>query len=88
MPPKAKARPANTPAQLRKRIAEIEEVIRRLEDKVQVLDRALEDPRLYAEEPHKAADFVTLRSKLSNELSAAENEWLDVQHQIEAAGVA
>jgi ATP-binding cassette subfamily F protein 3 len=53
--------------------------MRTLEEKIAVLDRALEDPAIYSDDPKKAADFARLRTKLADDLAAREADWLDAQ---------
>ena len=55
-----------------------------LNDKIAVLDRALEDPSIYREEPRKAADFAQLRSRLAADLETFEEQWLELQSTIDA----
>jgi ATP-binding cassette subfamily F protein 3 len=87
-PPSAAATPPRTSAAtMRRRLREIEDAIARLQEKLGVLDRALADPALYAEEPRKAADFARLRTRLASELDAMETEWLNVQSTYESSGV-
>ncbi len=50
--------------------------LKALKDKLTVLDRALADHTLYAEEPQKAADFMKLRGKLAIDLDQLETDWL------------
>ena len=47
--------------------------------KIDILDKALSDPALFAEEPKKAADFTRLRAKLAADLEELENQWLEAQ---------
>jgi ATP-binding cassette subfamily F protein 3 len=68
--------PKPRPAAVQKRLQQIESRISVLKDKLTVLDRALADHTLYAEEPQKAADFMKLRSKLAIDLDQLETDWL------------
>ena len=68
--------PKPKPAAVQKRLQQIEIRISALKDKLTVLDRALADHTLYAEEPQKAADFMKLRSKLATDLDQLETDWL------------
>jgi ATP-binding cassette subfamily F protein 3 len=77
-----------SPATLRRRIQEIEVNMQKLQEKLEVLDRALEDPSIYSEEPKKAADFARLRTKLAADLEASESEWLEAQSALEMLGAA
>ncbi len=77
-PPKetrSRTRPA-TPA-VKKKISNIDLNIVKLREKLEILDRALADTSLYAQEPLKAADFTRLRVKLAADLERQENLWLE-----------
>ena len=50
-----------------------------LRGKIDILDKALSDPSLFAKEPKKAADFTRLRAKLAADLEELENQWLEAQ---------
>jgi ATP-binding cassette subfamily F protein 3 len=50
-----------------------------LRGKIDILDKALSDPSLFAKEPKKAADFTRLRAKLATDLEDLENQWLEAQ---------
>jgi ATP-binding cassette subfamily F protein 3 len=65
------------PRSVQKIIQEIDSKILILRDKISVLDRALEDPAIYSEEPRKAADFAKLRARLAADLDRCETEWLE-----------
>jgi ATP-binding cassette subfamily F protein 3 len=82
------AAPRISPATIRRRIGEIEAQMQVLHEKLAVLDRALEDPTIYSEEPRKAMDFAALRTKLAGELETAEHDWLVAQHMLEPQGAA
>jgi ATP-binding cassette subfamily F protein 3 len=80
--PKSEAKPlasrpraASRPVQ--KMIQEIDAKIMKIKEKIEVLDRALEDPSIYSEEPRKAAEFARLRAKLAADLDHHETEWLE-----------
>jgi len=73
---------------LRKRADQAEAAIRALEEKIAVLDRALEDPAIYGDDPKKAADFARLRAKFSDDLALRETEWLEAQAALEAVAPA
>jgi ATP-binding cassette subfamily F protein 3 len=66
---------------VKKLIQETEANMRKLHDKIGILDRALTDPALYAEEPMKASDFLRLKARLAAELEAAETRWLELQEE-------
>jgi ATP-binding cassette subfamily F protein 3 len=75
-PSDAPRTPKPTPTAVQKKLQQIEFRISVLKDKLTVLDRALADHTLYAEEPQKAADFMKLRSKLAVDLDQLETDWL------------
>jgi ATP-binding cassette subfamily F protein 3 len=72
------------PGQLRRRVADAESTMSELRDKIAVLDRVLEDPAIYRDEPRKAADFTQLRSRLAADLERQEELWLELQTTIDA----
>ncbi len=72
--PPPKPKPA--PPALKKKIQEITLSISKIREKIDVLDRALADQSLYAQEPMKAADFARLRAKLAGDLDSQETLWL------------
>ncbi len=72
--PPPKPKPA--PPALKKKIQEITLSISKIREKIDVLDRALADQSLYAQEPRKAADFARLRAKLAGDLDSQETLWL------------
>jgi ATP-binding cassette subfamily F protein 3 len=65
-----------------KKIQEIESDIQKIREKIEVMDRALADPELYAREPRKAADFTRLRSRLATDLDQAEHLWLEAHEEL------
>jgi len=69
------ARPS--PATAQKKIQVIESKILETQEKLSVLDKALEDHTLYSEEPRKAADFARLRARLADHLEQLETQWLE-----------
>jgi hypothetical protein len=79
-PPAIRANGVN-PA-LKKKIQKIDLNILKLKDKIEVLDRALADQSLYADEPRKAADFARLRAKLAADLEAEETLWLEAHEAV------
>ena len=58
----------------------------KLQDKITILDQALTDPQIYKEAAQKAADYAKLRSKLADELSANENDWLTLNEELGNGG--
>jgi ATP-binding cassette subfamily F protein 3 len=71
------APPRSSPAAVQKRIQLIESRIELTKEKISVLDRALQDHTLYAEDPRKAAGFARLRGKLAADLDQLETDWLE-----------
>ncbi len=83
-PVKARAPVARAnPATVKKQIQEITVRMSKLQEKIDVLDRALQDNQLYMADPKKAADFATLRAKLSRDLEDEETRWLEAQERLE-----
>lgn len=62
---------------VQKKIQELDAKILQIKDKISVLETALADHTIYAQEPKKAADFARLRSKLLADLEAQETLWLE-----------
>jgi ATP-binding cassette subfamily F protein 3 len=79
LPPAARANPAT----VKKQIQEITLRMSKLQEKIDVLDRALQDNQLYMADPKKASDFAILRAKLSRDLEDEETRWLEAQEQLE-----
>jgi ATP-binding cassette subfamily F protein 3 len=71
------------PAVLKKKIQEIGLKMSKIQEKIGVLDRALNDGQLYVADPKKAADFATLRARLGRDLEEQENAWLEAQVRLE-----
>lgn len=71
---------------LRKKIQETEANIQKLQEKIAILDSALADSSIYADEPKKASDFARLRTRLADQLTVAEAEWLTAQEALEQHG--
>ncbi|MGE0148633.1 MAG: ABC-F family ATP-binding cassette domain-containing protein [Parvibaculaceae bacterium] len=71
------------PAAVKKQIQEITVKISKIQEKIDVLDRALQDNQLYMADPRKASDFATLRAKLSRDLEEQETAWLEAQERLE-----
>jgi ATP-binding cassette subfamily F protein 3 len=84
--PPATAAPARVNlGALRKRVEQAESAIRALEEKIAVLDRALQDQAIFSDDPRKAADFARLRSRLAGDLEVRETEWLEANAALEEA---
>ncbi len=65
------------PAAAHKKIQELDGKILEIKNKISVLDRALQDHTIYAQEPKKAAGFAKLRARLAAELDSHETQWLE-----------
>ena len=63
---------------LKKKIQEQDLKILKIKDKIILLEQALADHTIYAQEPKKAADFARLRSKFESQLELEENHWLEL----------
>ncbi|MFO1089485.1 MAG: ABC-F family ATP-binding cassette domain-containing protein [Hyphomicrobiales bacterium] len=83
-----KAAPRANLATLRKKLATVTTAIDDLTRKIAVLDKALEDPALYAQDAKKAADFAKLRTKLADDLAQREHDWLVLNDDIAAHATA
>jgi ATP-binding cassette subfamily F protein 3 len=70
---------------LRKRRDTLARDMAMLQEKIAVLDAALADSSIYADEPRKAHDFARLRAKLADDLDTTETDWLEVSEELEAA---
>ena len=82
--PPAPARRERAP--LLKEIVALEEKMRRFEDLLRRVDEALAEASAEGGEPAKIADLASKRAELERALTAAEEAWLDLSAQIEAAG--
>ena len=71
------------PATVKKKIQEIGLKMSKIQEKIDVLDRALQDNQLYIADPKKASDFATLRAKLGRDLEVQETAWLEAQELLE-----
>jgi len=76
---------AKNATQLDKRISAIEEKMRKFHDLVSRIDKALADPAVYIEDPAKAALLSSQRGELDRMLVAAEEEWLRLAGDLDAA---
>jgi ATP-binding cassette subfamily F protein 3 len=84
-PAREGARPRRDLAPLRKEIAAVEEKMRRFEDLLRRVDEALAAAGAGGEAA-KIADLASKRGELERALTAAEEVWLDLASQVEAAG--
>ena len=66
---------------VQKRLQQLDVKISETREKIVILDKALEDPDLYAQDARKAADFGRLRAKLAENLDQLETEWLEAHEQ-------
>ncbi|MEW5685106.1 MAG: ABC-F family ATP-binding cassette domain-containing protein [Pseudomonadota bacterium] len=93
-PPKAAAKPAPAPAAPKvaaklsykdqRRLAELETLIADLPGKMATLETALADPGLYARDPTAFDRFGRALATAKDQLSAAEEEWLELEARREA----
>ncbi len=72
-------------APLKKRIWAIEEKMRKFQDLMERIDKALANPAVFAKDPAKAAQLAAQRGDLEKALVAAEEEWLALTGDAEAA---
>ena len=70
---------------LKKRIRELEGAVEKLTREIEGLDARLADPALHARKPLDAARFGQARAAAAEKLAAAEEEWLTVSSELEAA---
>jgi ATP-binding cassette subfamily F protein 3 len=70
---------------LMKRIAAIEEKMRKFQDLIKRIDAALADPAVFKKDPAKSAQLSTQRGDLEKALAAAEEEWLALTSEYESA---
>jgi ATP-binding cassette subfamily F protein 3 len=71
--------PRPAPSAAQKTADKLDRKMDELRGKIEILDKALSDGSIFAEEPKKAADFTRLRAKLAEELEDLENQWLEAQ---------
>ena len=91
--PETKAEAASAPAPrriatgpLKKRIRELEGAVDKLTKQIEGLDAKLSDAGLHAAKPLDAARFAKERAEAAEKLAQAEEEWLEVSAELEAAG--
>src|SRR5262249_22709846 len=75
-------------APLRKRIRAIESLIEKLRREIEAFDRRLADPALYTRDPDKITAESKGRADAARALAAAEEEWLALSAEYEAASAA
>lgn len=71
---------------LKKRIRELEGAVDKLTKQIEGLDAKLSDAGLHAAKPLDAARFAKERAEAAEKLAQAEEEWLEVSAELEAAG--
>ena len=76
-PPPVRMTPRLSPAAAQKMIQGLNIKIMKLKDKISLLDQALADQTIYAEDARKAADFAKLRARLAADLDTHETQWLE-----------
>ena len=72
-------------APLRKKIKETESLMEKLQKQIQAADGRLADPALYVRDPAKATAEAKARAEAVRALAAAEEEWLALSAELEAA---
>ena len=72
-------------APLRRRIADAESTVKRLNQEIAVIDAALAEPGLFAREPARAAALAKGRADAAGALARAEDDWLDASAAFESA---
>ena len=72
-------------APLRKRLSGLETRMGKLTEAIAKVDAALSDGTAYQQNPAKAADLSRMRAEAAEALAKAEEEWLAVSGEIEAA---
>ncbi|MBK9082981.1 MAG: ABC-F family ATP-binding cassette domain-containing protein [Rhizobiales bacterium] len=82
--PTAPKRPALNA--LRKKLAEAEARMERFHTLIARVDEMLAKPDAFAKEPAKAAQLAQQRGELERALASAEEEWLTLSGELEAAG--
>jgi ATP-binding cassette subfamily F protein 3 len=70
---------------LKKRIAAVEERMAKFQDLIARIDRALADPAVFTNTPAKAAQLSVQRGDLAKAMVAAEEDWLALTSEVEAA---
>jgi ATP-binding cassette subfamily F protein 3 len=70
---------------LKKRIAAVEEKMRKFQDLIARIDAALADPAVFKRDPAKAAQLSAQRGDLEKALVVAEEDWLALTNEFEAA---
>ena len=71
---------------MKKRIRELESTVAKLETEIAEIDTKLSEPDLHARKPYDAARFAKAREAAAQALVQAEEEWLALSTELEAAG--
>ncbi len=71
--------------QLNKRIAAVEDKMRKYQDLIARIDKALADPAAFSKDQAKAAVLAAQRGELERALNSTEEEWLSLTGEFEAA---
>ncbi|MGY2050610.1 ABC-F family ATP-binding cassette domain-containing protein [Methylobacterium sp. JK268] len=72
-------------APLRKRLDAVEARMAKLSDAIAKIDAALEDGSAFRTDPAKAGDLARMRAEAATALGAAEEDWLALSGELEAA---
>ena len=72
-------------APLKKKIKQIEALTAKLEASIKALDEELSDPAIYEKDPDLAARKARERSRAERDLAEAEEQWLTLSDEYEAA---
>jgi ATP-binding cassette subfamily F protein 3 len=73
-------------APLRKRLESVEARMTKLSDAIAKVDAALGDGTAFLKDPARASELSRMRAEAAAALAAAEEEWLTLSGEIEAAG--
>jgi len=84
--PKSKPQQAGLSFTEKHRLEELPDVIARLEAEIGKLEQLLADPELFTREPVKFRKATEALTERQDKLSAAEEEWLELEEKAEAAG--
>ncbi|WP_407525512.1 ABC-F family ATP-binding cassette domain-containing protein [Methylobacterium oryzisoli] len=74
-------------APLRKRLEAVEARMAKLSDAIAKIDAALEDGSAFRTDPARAGDLARMRAEAATALGAAEEDWLALSGELEAAEV-
>jgi len=70
---------------LRDRALKAEQEMTKLQAEIAMIDERVASPKFFADDPERAANALKQRAQLAQNLTAAENEWLDAQEAYETA---